>query len=132
MTFETNAAAHRRRIGQESHDRQCGERLARPGLADDAKSTAGLKIERDAIDHTFVTKHDDKIPYLEETHDSLRRKVGSSDSRRPSPVRLKPSTAITITSPGHNAKIGSTIRYCCDSANMRPHDGVGGNVPSPR
>ncbi len=57
---------------------------------------------------------------------------GSSRSRRPSPSRFSPSTAIAIATPGNTASRGAWNISVCASLSMRPHEGCGGCVPRPR
>src|SRR5207249_1725698 len=57
---------------------------------------------------------------------------GSRISRRPSPKRLKPSTASVMAPPGASASHGSSSMKLRASLSMLPHDGAGGWTPSPR
>ena len=57
---------------------------------------------------------------------------GSNRSRKPSPSRLSPSTASAIATPGYTASSGAWNSSVCASLSMRPHEGCGGCVPSPR
>src|SRR5262249_21729149 len=63
----------------------------------------------------------------------FRRSFGSHASRSVSPKRLKPKTARLIARPGKIASHGACsmkARPVLDS--IKPHDGVGGWVPTPR
>src|SRR5439155_19289076 len=60
------------------------------------------------------------------------RRCGSSASRRPSPSRLKPSTATMIARPGNTARCVANSRYCRPSFSMTPQDGAGGCAERPR
>src|SRR5690606_13516571 len=57
--------------------------------------------------------------------------LGSSQSRTPSPIKLKPMTTVRIASPGK-----ADTHHCATSwrpsATMEPHSGVGGTTPNPR
>src|SRR5207247_1554636 len=63
----------------------------------------------------------------------LRRSLGSQASRSVSPKRLKPKTDRLMARPGKMASHGACsmkARPVLDS--IKPHDGVGGCVPTPR
>ena len=64
-------------------------------------------------------------------HARTRRRRGSSRSRRPSPIRLRPSTVRTIARPGTSASQGAKAIIVWLSASIRPQDGVGGWAPRP-
>src|SRR5258705_6902483 len=55
----------------------------------------------------------------------------SSASRRPSPSKLRPSTARPIATPGAIETHGATRSRSRPSATIAPHDGVGGCAPRP-
>ncbi len=57
---------------------------------------------------------------------------GSKRSRKPSPRRLKPSTARAIATPGATASQGAVSRKVWASFSIRPQLGVGGGRPRPR
>ena len=56
----------------------------------------------------------------------LRRRRGSSASRRPSPMRLMASTVMRMARPGKAMTQGCDIIRSRVSASMAPHSGVGG------
>src|SRR5713101_8871085 len=60
------------------------------------------------------------------------RSRGSSRSRRPSPMRLKPTTVTRIARPGKVAIHGAVSMNERPVASIDPHSGVGGLAPSPR
>src|SRR5262249_38575577 len=55
-----------------------------------------------------------------------QRERGSSASRKPSPRRLKESTARKIASPGQTAIQGAVTRKRWAALSMLPHEGAGG------
>src|SRR5436305_15091693 len=58
---------------------------------------------------------------------------GSRMSRRASPNRLAPNTARLMAMPGKITSQGAVRTYsAADSESMRPHDGYGSGMPSPR
>src|SRR5262249_56932784 len=62
-----------------------------------------------------------------------RRSFGSQASRRVSPKRLNPRTARLIARPGNTASHGACSKKARPVVlSMRPHDGSGGCVPTPR
>src|SRR5882762_11136054 len=58
--------------------------------------------------------------------------LGSSASRRPSPIRLNDSTVRKIASPGQIAIQGALVRKRCAELSIEPQDGAGGCWPRPR
>ena len=92
-----------RGLWQQPHERQIGHALAAARLADETERLAGLEVERhpvDGEDRAFMgPEADDQVPDLEKRH-RQRRSRGSSDSRSPSPTRLKPMALMTIARPG--------------------------------
>src|SRR6185436_20645888 len=60
------------------------------------------------------------------------RCLGSSTSRSPSPTRLKASTMTKIAAPGNTAIHHARVTKPCESKIIRPSDGSGGWMPSPR
>jgi len=68
----------------------------RPSVSPWLESTTPV----DGEDRAFVgPEPDDEVPDLEKCH-RQRRSRGSSDSRNPSPTRLKPIALMTIARPG--------------------------------
>jgi len=59
-------------------------------------------------------------------------KRGSSRSRKPSPIKLRPSTAKAMATPGYTASMGAWNICDCASFSMRPQLGLGGCVPNPK
>src|SRR5881392_2374201 len=61
------------------------------------------------------------------------RCLGSRMSRSASPNRLVPNTAKLMATPGKITSHGAIRTYsAADSDSMRPHDGYGSGIPSPR
>src|SRR5262249_40407546 len=60
------------------------------------------------------------------------RVLGSNISRRPSPRRLKPSTASIIARPGKIASQGADSTKLRASFSISPHEASGGCGPKPR
>src|SRR2546425_1926899 len=60
------------------------------------------------------------------------RSLGSSKSRNPSPMRLKPTTVTRIARPGNVAIHGAVSMNERPVASIDPHSGVGGLAPSPK
>ncbi len=101
--------------GQQSHHGEGGERLARTGLADQADAFAALDVERQLRHERAVAGADGQVGHLDGAtldgrggHGAGLQKrghhrllsLGSSRSRRPSPKRLNPSTAMAMAKPG--------------------------------
>src|SRR5580698_1194905 len=57
---------------------------------------------------------------------------GSSASRRPSPSRLKPSTARKMATPGNIDIHGAWLTKSFAVLSVDPQEGAGGNCPRPR
>ncbi len=89
------------RLRQQPHDREVRHALAAARLADEPEPLAGLHLERhavDGVDRSLVrAEPDDEVIDREEGHQRFNR--GSSDSRRPSPSRLKPIALSEIAAP---------------------------------
>src|SRR5690606_2079552 len=65
-------------------------------------------------------------------HDDLLFRRGSSTSRRPSPRRFRPSTAITIARPGQMASGLETPTVSWASLRSMPQETSGRLMPTPR
>jgi hypothetical protein len=89
-------------LRQQPHDRQIRHALAAAGLADEAQRLALLDVERhavDGVDRALVgSEADDQVLNGKQGH-RQRFIRGSSDSRRPSPSRLKPIALSEIAAP---------------------------------
>ena len=132
---EANLAFHPRTLGQQTHQRQRGHRLAAARLADDAEGVPPLERKPDVAHRAGRTVRgveDDLEPADVEQAHRLRTSRGSARSRRPSPSRLRPSTDSAMAAPGYTASVGWRKMRVCTSLSMRPHDGVGGCEPMPR
>ena len=104
------------RAREDPHRRERGDALPAARLADEAERLARPDVERDAVDRVdeaaLRLEADAEVLDLEErrlAHDRPRS-FGSSASRRPSPMRLKPITAITMQIPGKIARNGAVCR----------------------
>src|SRR6185295_18987773 len=62
----------------------------------------------------------------------LVRRLGSSQSRRPSPSRLKPNTVIASATPRNVGYHHDSWMYEMASAAIEPHSACGGRTPRPR
>ena len=100
---EDDLAARTRRVRQELHHRQCGHRLAGPRFADQPHDLAGLDRQVDVAQDRCAADFQRQVLDFEQAHRSRLRR-GSSTSRRPSPRRLRPSTVMTIATPGKIAR----------------------------
>ena len=58
-------SARRRAVGEQPEDREGGERLARPGFADEAHPRAVRHVERDAVDDAPVADVDREVVHFE-------------------------------------------------------------------
>src|SRR5258708_27131207 len=106
------------------------------GLAEDAQDLAAIERQRHVAHRARWSvgglQRDRQILDLEQPAHRRRAKRGSIRSRSPSPIRLRPSTAIAIAAPGKIASRGAWYKKVCASLSMRPQLGSGGWVPSPR
>ena len=111
IAIQPDAAADDRAVRQEAHQRECRDRLATAGLADEPQRLAALQGKADAT-HGLCrpaagVEPDAEIADFDQRHGRAlahdhrsRASLGSSRSRNPSPRRLRPSTAIAIATPG--------------------------------
>ena len=110
---------HRRARGdlagarEDAEEREGGDALAAAGLADDPECLARRDVERDPVDGVDGSparpELDVEVLDREERLAAglhRERSLGSSASRSPSPMRLKPSTVSTIAIPGTIARWG--------------------------
>ena len=72
-----------RRIAQEPHDRERGDALARPGLADDAERAAGRHLERDPVDRAQLLARNREARDQSLTSSSGDSGISCRRSRRP-------------------------------------------------
>ena len=123
------ARAHSRLSGQQPHERQRGERFARPRFADDAQRLTALQREIHAAhrmqDAPGQRNLDAQILDLEQRHAVQFRFSGAVTSRRPSPIRLIAITSAKRNSPGTTTSHGRKNIEFLPSAISRPHDGLG-------
>ena len=108
---EADAAAHRGAFRQQPHHGERRHRLARTALADDAEALAGFERDIDTAQRRGRTRGrrqpHHQIGNFEQRHQRITARRGSSRSRRPSPSRLRPSTATAIAAPGKSARYGA-------------------------
>ena len=90
-------------------------------------------VSKEAIVVALPLNYDGEIEVGDgqQTHIRSTRMRGSSRSRRPSPMRLRPSTVRMIAPPGMSARWGAKLTMVCASASIRPQLGRGGCAPSP-
>ena len=120
-----------RRVAKQSHQRQRDRRLAATALADEPQRLPLFDLEGDAVDRSHRPEGDGKVFHLEERRHggepaTRSRILGSSASRRPSPIKLKLVTASVIASPGRIASIGSTWKSLWALVSMLPQLAAGG------
>src|SRR5439155_2219373 len=127
----------RRRIGQQLHQRQRGDRLARAGLADEGDRLALPDVERDAIDRQQLLpamgKGDREVLDREKRRAVAHRKVfrGSKASRTASPVKISSVSMMpTEKTPDSPSQGAWMLALACDSSS--PSDGEPGGRPKPR
>src|SRR4029078_10578781 len=118
---------------QDPHRRERSNALAATGLADEAERLARTHVEGDSVDRVH------EPPARPEAHpqvfDGEKRRIahvrprsfGSSVSRKASPIKLNPITAITIAMPGKIARNGAVCRYRTVFVSIVPHSGVAGS-----
>src|SRR5918992_1564053 len=134
-------ARHAPVASEDPEQRERGHALAAARLADDAECLTWGDVEGDAVDRVdqAAPRPELDVEILDRQerlarHQPRPRSLGSSASRSPSPIRLKPSTEITIATPGMSARKGAVCRYSLTSVSMLPHSGVssGSSSPIPR
>src|SRR6185436_11673092 len=124
---------------QDPHRGERGDALAASRLAHEAKRLTWPDVEGDPVDRVH------EPPARPEAHPQVLdgkkgraahvrpRNFGSSVSRKASPIRLNPITAITIAIPGKIARNGAVCRYRTVFVSIVPHSGVAGSCgPRPR
>ena len=128
-----HAATHRRIGMQQSRDRPQSHALSRTGLPDNAQHLAGADRETHPVHrmHRPALRAENHAEILDLQQRPTHRRT-SRRSARPSPVRLKPRPAMTITVPGNNAIQGAVVKKFLPSAISTPHSAVGGCAPRPR
>src|SRR5262249_50019336 len=116
-----------------------GHRFPRSGFADDAHRLLPLHVEADiaqdlapADAHPQVANAQDGVGHCLLLASIMVRCLGSSTSRSPSPTRLNASTMTKIAAPGNTAIHYAIVTKPCESKIIRPSDGCGGWMPSPR
>ena len=100
---------------EDPEQRERGDALAAARLADDPERLARRDVERDPVDRVdepaLGAEVDVQVVDDEEGLSSHGLcSFGSSASRRPSPIRLKPSTEMMIATPGMIARCGAVWR----------------------
>ncbi len=134
----------------QAHDRERGHALAAAGLADDGQAPAVRDLEAHAVDglHEPVERVEPRPQVLdleERAIECLRAgavgclrvahslDLGSSASRRPSPMKLMPSTVSTMAMPGKNGH--HQLPWVMNSSEFDrtlPQVGWLGSTPKPR
>src|SRR5262245_15191880 len=102
--------------------------LAGAGLADEPEDLARGDLEIEAVQHLRVVEPRLQPADLEQVH----RRLGSSTSWSPSPIRLKPITVKAIAMPGKNVIHHSPdTMYGNPMLIITPHSGSGTRMPRP-
>ena len=101
--------------GEDSHQCEGGHALATARLTDDSERLSGGERERDAIHRVHGSSacpesHREVLDVEQRSCHARPRSFGSSASRRPSPIRLKPMTTMTMARPGKTARNGAVCR----------------------
>ena len=91
------------RLRQQPHDGQRRHRLAGTGFADKTHDFACLDRQVDVLQDRLVADGKRQSFDFEQAH-RWRRSFGSSVSLMPSPIRLRPSTVMTMAMPGTIAR----------------------------
>src|SRR6266496_4087845 len=111
-----------------------GDALATARLADEAQCFAGLNTQRDAVDgaHHPVVGEEMRAQVLDFQHVQTIE-YGSVASRRPSPRKLKASTALAMNTTGMSShgKCANVWMFCASCSNV-PQLTNGGRMPIPR
>src|SRR5262249_55424640 len=131
LAVEPDAAMRRRAAWEQPHHRERGHRLARARLADDAEDLAGFDVNVDAMQDREPGDLELQVLDLEQAQCRSRCRRGSKMSRRPSPIRLRPSTVTTMQRPGISARYGASATSVWLSASILPQLGIGGWAPRP-
>ena len=146
------AAPHAaRRLRDEAEQRHRADALPRARLAHDPKRLAGIDVVRDPVDGLDDAVVRDEVDrQVANREDGLARRlalgvlrycrhyarilrwVGSSASRRPSPMKLMHSTISVIVNPGKVTSHHIVSMFCWPSEISCPSAGVGGAMPNPR
>ena len=134
------ARDHGARRVQQSGRGEHGHRLAGSGLADDAQRLLTLRRRTTRRGRCRAGRCARRGRARDSTGSvtaCLRasimvRCLGSSTSRSPSPTRLKASTMTKIAAPGNTAIHHASVTNPWESKIIRPSDGCGGWMPSPR
>src|SRR6266511_3118637 len=140
------------RLRNQPEKRHRADALARARLTDDPERLARVDVVRDAVhglDDAVVGRElNSEIPdrkhgiphrpacggrFRTDAHYArILRCVGSSASRRPSPMKLMQSTRIMIAIPGKTTSHQEVCISFCPSLMSVPSAGVGGLIPKPR
>jgi hypothetical protein len=132
---ELDPAGCTRVARQHPDDRQARERLATPGLADDADGLSMRQFEVDAAERLrsdLAVAHEVDREIVDRQQVANVALRGSRMSRSASPSRFRPSATAKMARPGNVAVHHSVITVVRPSATMRPQSGVGGCAPRPR
>ena len=107
LAVEADGARADRPAGQQLHDRQRGHGFARAALAHQPQALARRDGEADVAQDRHAADGEGEAVDLQQAH-RARLSLGSSQSRRPSPIRFSPSTVSTMARPGKIANQGAT------------------------
>src|SRR5690606_17131136 len=121
-------------LGQEAHDGQRGDALARARFADQRQRAARRDVEVEAVDDRAAAEGDAQVAHRDDgflLHHEASFSRGSMASRSPSPIRLNASTSTRIARLGISARWKAFSMLSKPSRTMPPHVGVGGASPSP-
>src|SRR5438093_19390 len=131
-SVEQHLAAHDpARRAHEPEDRVRRDGLAGSRLADETEDLAAPDVEVEAVQHLRVAE-----PRLQPAHLQQRfarhRRLGSSTSWSPSPIRLKPITVSAIAIPGKKViHHWPETMYCSPILIITPHSASGTRMPRP-
>ncbi len=132
LTVQADLAGQGRARGRQAQHGQRGHGLARAALADQAEDFAGGDGQADVLQDRGLADRQAEVADVEDGHGQRSRRTrGSNRSRRPSPVRLRPSTVTKMASPGMMASHGAKPIMVWASASIRPQLGAGGWAPRP-
>src|SRR5207244_748397 len=112
-----------------------GHALAAAALAHDPHDLARRHVERHAVDRAHQSLVEEEVHAQVADRQQRVHQVpyGSAASRRPSPTRLKASTATITARPGTSSHGASaSVWMFCASWSSTPHEMAGGRMPRPR
>src|ERR1700722_21041478 len=123
-------------LRQQAEDRQCDRGLARARLADDPEGPARAGVAAQIPHRTDVAvpgaERHVQAPDLQQGGHRCTRWVGSSASRRPSPMKLTVRIVSTRSPAGKKNSQGSVVAASWPLAIRLPRDTSGGWMPRPR